>query len=383
MPTTYLAPGVYVEEVPGGPRPIEAVGTSLAAFLGQAPALDAHVNEAIEINNLSQFDREFVRDQADTNLSYAVQGFFQNGGSRCYVVNVGDGDLTTGLQVLEQYDEVAIVAAPGYTDAAAYDAVLTHCEGLEDRVAVLDAPVEVSELSRLTEVAIVQPDAPGESTPGLRARASAYGTFYFPWIAVPVARGQPPVFVPPSGHVAGIWARTDALRGVHKAPANEIVRGAVGLKYQITRAQQGELNRAGVNCIRFFGREGIKVWGARTLAGDPAWRYLNVRRLFNMIKESIKEGTNWIVFEPNAYPLWEDIKRDITNFLTTLWRAGALMGRTAEEAFFVKCDEETNPPEERELGRVTTLIGAQPVYPAEFIIFRISQSRGGAEVETE
>ncbi len=391
----YLAPDVYVEEVSGGARPIEAVGTSTAGFVGVAPNSRAHINEAVAINNWAHFLREFVPEEGQsTPLSHAVFGFFQNGGSRCYVVNVGEGNPVAGgggdragLDVLAQIDEIAIVAAPGYTDAASYDTVLTHCEQLEDRVAILEAPLEVPNINALTTVATAQA---GEEEPeegaGLRARNSegGYGSYYFPWITVrdPLAPGEL-VNVPPAGHIAGIWARNDANRGVHKAPANEIVRGALNLTYRLTRAEQGELNQAGVNCIRLFARQGILVWGARTLATSAEWRYLNVRRLFNMIKESIAQSTRWIVFEPNDDTLWKSIRRDVSAFLTVLWRDGALMGRTPEEAFFVKCDEETNPPEVIEQGRVVTLIGIAPVRPAEFIIFRISQYQGGAEIETQ
>jgi uncharacterized protein len=399
----YLAPGIYVEEVSGGARPIEAVGTRTPGFVGVSPDATKHLNEPVAINNWAQFRREFVSEGSkSTPLSHAVFGFFQNGGSRCYVVNVGEGNPIagggrgrTGLEVLEQVDEIAIVAAPGYTDAASYDALLTHCEVLQDRVAILDAPRDVPTIRQLTAVAAVEvPDDDGDEgegeaedgeAPGLRARNSdgGYGAFYFPWITVsdPLSPNDL-VNVPPSGHIAGIWARNDATRGVHKAPANEGVRGALNLTYRLTRAEQGELNQAGVNCIRFFATEGIRVWGARTLAGDPEWRYLNVRRLFNMIKESIAQNTRWIVFEPNDFTLWKSIRRDISAFLTVLWRDGALMGRTPAEAFFVKCDEETNPPEIIDQGKVVTLIGIAPVKPAEFIIFRISQHRAGTDVET-
>jgi hypothetical protein len=393
----YLAPDVYVEEVSGGARPIEAVGTSTAGFVGVAPDPRAHLNEAVAINNWAHFLREFVPEGGrSTPLSHAVFGFFQNGGSRCYVVNVGEGNPIAGggrdrvgLDVLAQIDEIAIVAAPGYTDPASYDAVLSHCEQLQDRVAILDAPLEVPSINALTNVATAQASEEEESEEqeaSLRARNSegGYGAYYFPWITVrdPLTPGEL-VNVAPSGHIAGIWARSDANRGVHKAPANEIVRGALNVTYRLTRAEQGELNQAGVNCIRLFAREGILVWGARTLASDPEWRYLNVRRLFNMIKESIAQNTRWIVFEPNDYTLWKSIRRDVSAFLTVLWRDGALMGRTPEEAFFVKCDEETNPPEVIEQGRVVTLVGIAPVRPAEFIIFRISQYQGGTEIETQ
>ena len=210
-----------------------------------------------------------------------------------------------------------------------------------------------------------------------------FGAFYFPWIVVtdPFSPKET-VAVPPSGHLAGIYARTDGTRGVHKAPANETVRGALDLTYRITQAEQGELNVLGVNCLRFFPTQGIRVWGARTLADSASeWRYLNVRRLFNMIEESIGQGTRWVVFEPNDMTLWKSIKRDVTAFLTLQWRQGALLGATPEEAFFVQCDEETNPPEVIDAGQVVTVIGIAPVKPAEFVIFRIGQSAAGTEIE--
>lgn len=405
----YMAPDIYVEEVPGGARPIQAVGTSTAGFVGEAPDPTRRLNEAVAINNWSQFLRVFVSEGSkSTPLSHAVYGFFLNGGSRCYVVNVGkDGPIAAGgrsrvgLEVLEQVDEVAIVAAPGYTDAASYDAVLAHCEKLKDRVGILDAPEQVDDIALLTQVALAEKKSSskagssgeaggtaggeGRAAGGLRARQSdgGYGAFYFPWITVrdPLSTNEL-VNVPPAGHIAGIWARTDATRGVHKAPANEAVRGALNLTYLLTRDEQGILNQSGVNCIRSFAREGIRVWGARTVAdGSSEWRYLSVRRLFNMIEESIGTSTRWIVFEPNDRTLWKSIRRDISAFLTRMWRDGALMGRTPLEAFFVKCDEETNPPEVIDAGIVMTLIGIAPVKPAEFIVFRISQYAGGIETE--
>lgn len=404
----YLAPDIYIEEVSGGARPIQAVGTSTAGFVGEAPDPKARVNEAVAINNWSQFIRQFVPEGSQsTPLSHAVYGFFQNGGGRCYVVNVGKGGAISaggrnrvGLDVLEQIDEVAIVAVPGYTDAASYDAVLAHCEKLQDRVGILDAPENVDDITLLTQVATAKagpasvkdaPEGSGNATrtpaaSGLRPRQSdgGYAAFYFPWITVrdPLSANDL-VNVPPSGHLAGIWARADATRGVHKAPANEPVLGALNVTYLLTREEQGILNQNGVNCIRSFVREGIRVWGARTVAsGSSEWRYLNVRRLFNMIEESIATSTRWIVFEPNDRTLWKSIRRDISAFLTRLWRDGALMGRTPQEAFFVKCDEESNPPEVIDAGMVVTVIGIAPVKPAEFIVFRISQYSGGAETET-
>lgn len=394
MALTYMAPDIYIEEVPGGARPIQAVGTSTAAFVGKAPQASARVNEVVAVNNWSQFVREFVAEGSQsTPLSHAVYGYFQNGGGRCFVVNVGEGSSIVGsgrkragLDLLEQVDEVAIVAAPGYTDAAAYEAILAHCEKLKDRVGILESPENVTDVRLLSQVATVAKEGAAAGG-GLRPRQSpgGYAAFYFPWIVArdPLAPDNL-VTMPPAGHLAGIWARSDAARGVHKAPANEPVRGALNLTYHLTREEQGELNQNGVNCLRFFLGQGIQVWGARTVAGSSSeWRYLNVRRLFNMIEESIATSTRWIVFEPNDRPLWKAIRRDVTAFLTRLWREGALMGSTPEEAFFVKCDEETNTPENIQAGMVVTLIGIAPVLPAEFIVFRISQYEGGTEVAVQ
>jgi len=408
MATSYLTPGVYIEELQLGPHTIEGVGTSTAGFVGVAPNAAARVNEAVSINNWSQFLREYAPPgSSSTPLSHAVFGFFLNGGQFCYVVNVGEeGALTgdasgrKGLDVLETIDSVAIVAAPGYTDAAAYDAVLSHCEKLKDRVAILDPAAEFPNLDAFTKVATAtatEAPAPpkrrgrdadteaveGGGGGGLRPRPSEYGSLYVPNIVVqdpldPKRR----VPVAPSGHIAGIYARTDSTRGVHKAPANEIIRGALSPTYAITHEEQGQLNQNGVNAIRSFDREGIRVWGARTLAAAGSeWRYINVRRLFAMMEKSIERSTRWVVFEPNDEPLWKSIIRDVRAFLMLLWRQGALMGATPEEAFFVRCDAETNPPEVVDAGMVVTVIGVAPVKPAEFVIFRIGQGAGGPEIE--
>ena len=335
-------------------------------------------------------------NRTSTELSNALYGFFGNGGARCFVVNSGDDkSITDALAALESFDEVAIVAAPGKSDPASHDALLTHCEKLKDRVAILDCPEEVDDIELLTQTETAgsssrksrsksgEGDSEAPAAGGLRPRQSdgGFGAFYFPWITVMDPITDALVDVPPSGHMAGIWARTDSSRGVHKAPANEVVRGALNLTYRLTRSEQGVLNDVGVNCIRLFAREGIRVWGARTVAdASSEWRYLSVRRLFNMIEESIAEGTNWIVFEPNDRTLWKSIRRDVVAFLTRVWRDGGLMGSTPEEAFFVKCDEETNPPEVIDAGQVVAVIGIAPVKPAEFIIFRLSQSTAGSEL---
>jgi phage tail sheath protein FI len=202
---------------------------------------------------------------------------------------------------------------------------------------------------------------------------------YYPWIEVanPVAtNGDKTIMVPPSGHMAGIWSRVDESRGVWKAPANEVVRGALNVELNITKSEQGLLNPIGINCIRPFGTQGIRVWGARTLSSNTDWTYINVRRLFNMIETTIMNGTQYAVFEPNDVTLWEGLKRTVGAFLRGLWRDGALFGATAEQAFYVKCDEETNPPESIDQGKVVVEVGIAPVKPAEFVIFRIAQIKG-------
>jgi uncharacterized protein len=310
----------------------------------------------------------------------AVPGSATNGavGIRDYI---GDSADRTGFGGLEAVDEVSMVAVPdlmaayqrGAIDLEAVKAVqlglIAHCELMGDRLAVIDPPPGLN----AREILVWRQETAGYD--------SKYAALYYPWIkAFDPASGQTQL-IPPSGHVSGIWARNDFERGVHKAPANEVVRGAVDLEMQITRGEQDLLNPLGINCIRAFPGRGIRVWGARTLSSDPAWRYLNVRRYFNYLEESILTGTQWVVFEPNDHALWARIRRNISAFLVTEWRNGALFGATAEDAYYVKCDEETNPPESVDLGRVVCEIGVAPVKPAEFVIFRLAQfSSGGGEL---
>jgi phage tail sheath protein FI len=293
---------------------------------------------------------------------------------------VGNSADRTGFGGLEAVEEITMVAAPdlmalyqaGVVDMdglkAVQLAIIAHCELMGDRVAILDAPPDYN----AQQVKEWRQDKAGYD--------SKYATLYWPWIKVfdPVA-GQA-MFVPPSGHIAGIWARNDGERGVHKAPANEVVRGAIALELNLTRAEHDQLNPIGVNCVRTFPGRGIRVWGARTLSSDPAWRYLNVRRLFNYIEESILLGTQWVVFEPNDIDLWERVKRTIGAFLVRTWRDGALFGSTPAEAFFVKCDGENNTAETIDAGQLIVDIGIAPVKPAEFVIFRLAQFSGGTSL---
>jgi phage tail sheath protein FI len=238
-----------------------------------------------------------------------------------------------------------------------------------DRVAILDAPPGLN----AQQVKEWRVDLAGYD--------SKYASLYWPWVKVFDPLSGQAQHIPPSGHMAGIWARSDDTRGVHKAPANEVVRGAISLELNLTKGEHDQLNPSGINCIRAFPGRGIRVWGARTLSSDPAWRYLNVRRLFNFVEESNFEGTQWVVFEPNDMRLWGRVKRTINAFLLRVWRDGALFGATADQAFYVKCDAENNPPETRDAGQLVVDIGIAPVKPAEFVVFRIAQFSGGATVE--
>jgi phage tail sheath protein FI len=288
------------------------------------------------------------------------------------------GDVTerTGVEGLEALDDVTMVCVPDLMTTAPDEKLnldmvkavqtmmIAHCERLGDRVAILDPPPDMTP----QEIKKWRMDTAGYD--------SSYAALYYPWIQVDDPVQNRPIHVPPSGHMAGIWARNDNTRGVHKAPANEIVRGAVGLAYNTTKGEQDTLNPNGVNCIRAFPGRGIRVWGARTLSSDPAWRYISVRRLFNFVEKSIENGTQWVVFEPNDHKLWARVRRDVGAFLRVVWQEGALFGLSPSEAFYVKCDEELNPPEIRDMGRLIVEIGLCPVKPAEFVIFRISQWAG-------
>ncbi|NEO47612.1 MAG: phage tail sheath family protein [Moorea sp. SIO4A3] len=415
----YLSPGVYVEEVPPSSRPIAGVATSVAGFIGIVPQSIQLPAERVEtttddtttvtlkvqektlpeagtpklVTNWSQFVTTFADLVGDKTLegltevngtdfdanplnawsrfAQAVYGFFNNGGTRCYVIRISaNTELAAALNSFAAIDEITMVAIPGITSQAEQQAVIDHCENLLDRFAILDGQQNPTTFDR---------DSIKGST-----RDSNYAALYFPWITVfdpakqivdPSSNGS--IILPPSGHMAGVYARVDGERGVFKAPANEVIRGALDLEYNLTRAEQDGLNPLGINIIRSF-KGNIKVWGARTLGGDDngEYKYISTRRYFNFLRESIDEGTQFAVFEPNNLALWQRIKRTVGDFLLNQWRDGALFGATPEQAFFVKCDAETNPKEVREAGQVVALIGVAIVKPAEFVIFRIQQMAG-------
>jgi uncharacterized protein len=285
-----------------------------------------------------------------------------------------------GLGGLEALEDVTMICVPdlmaslqaGEVDMkgvqAVQQAIIDYCEQVRYCFAILDCPPNLMPQEMKAWRLQVNYDT---------TRAA----LYYPWLEVAdMANAGRTRYVPPSGHMAGIYARVDNTRGVHKAPANEVVRTVLGLEVNVTKGEHDLLNPASVNVIRSFPGRGIRVWGARTLSSDASWRYINVRRLFNMVEESIERGTQWVVFEPNDSKLWARVRRDVNAFLTMVWRSGALFGTASDQAFYVKCDEETNPREARDLGQLITEIGLCPVKPAEFVIFRVSQWAGpGAE----
>jgi phage tail sheath protein FI len=552
----YLSPGVYVEEIDRGPKPIEGVGTAMAVFVGftekasQTEVIDGETvthdlfNRPQLVTNWSQYVERFGGFVAGAYLPLSVYGYFQNGGSRCYVLSVktipraqaalltsegkpglvvraktagfdglrlrvrvdapaqlaapaaekkgkgkdaegaepaapaaADGapagsfnitiererasggwavqetlnDITvaeferengtkvpgvafkdnrgpkfvdimipesnslpvaklapreqqqslnienrllsapgtsdfqgdvlerTGVEGLEAIDDITMVIVPDLmttmpgqkldlnTIKAVQTMIIAHCEHSGDRVAILDTPPNMS------------PQAIKNWRMNIAGYDSSYAALYYPWIEVNDPITNRPILMPPSGHMGGVWARSDNTRGVHKAPANEVVRGATGLAYNVTKGEQDTLNPFGINCVRAFPGMGIRIWGARTLSSNPSWRYINVRRLFNFVEKSIERGTQWVVFEPNEPRLWGRVRRDVSAFLTMVWRDGALFGTSPSEAFFVKCDGETNPAASRDLGRLIIEIGMAPVKPAEFVIFRIFQWAPGQD----
>lgn len=412
----HKSPGVYVTEVRSGSAPIAGVGTSTACFIGFGPdsvqiesttltfpSVPVLVTNFTEF--LASFDQSWVspagaastvstdtttatnppapssggshENQSNTRptntmrfVANAVRGFLSNGGTRCYVYRLNASSvLASAMDTLAAFDEVSIIAAPGLTDKNTWDQLSSHASSVMDRVAILDTSERIDDFS--TKLA-----PGGESVPA----KSEYAAVYFPWIQVSDAIDGSLTFVPPSGHIAGVYARVDAQRGVHKAPANEPIYGALDLKYAISTAKQDGLNPHGVNCIRKL-NGAIQIWGARTVGGDDngEFKYISTRRLFNYLRESIKRGTQWAVFEPNDANLWAKLTRNISAFLTQVWEAGALFGATPQEAFYVQCNAETNPLANRELGKVTAKIGVAITKPAEFVEFELGQWAGNGK----
>jgi phage tail sheath protein FI len=265
----------------------------------------------------------------------------------------------TGLAAYQEISNVSLMAIPGVTTPAVQLALVTHCKSLGSRFAVLDLPLEVTKPQELLKYREVID--------------SDYAAMYHPWPQVYDMQSRKPAFVPPSGAVLGIFARSDTARGVHKAPANEIVNNCLGLSCLYSKAEQDLLNPKGVNLIRALPGQGIRVWGARTCSSDNLWKYVNVRRLFISIEETIKTQTTSFVFEPNDQLLWLRVRSTIVNYLRGLYRAGALVGATEDDAFFVRVGRDTMTQDDILNGRLIVEIGVAPSRPAEFVIFRITQ----------
>lgn len=385
----YQTPGVYTEESVLERSP--QLQTGVPGFIGFVDSKFAELHhEPRSLNRKSEFETLFPGHLASGSyLAEAVNGFFVNGGSRCYVVCAGTEDkadtaskkraLEEALEALSTLTDLDLIAIPdamtlrdtnGLLEGEAVKAVqaemLKHCEVNGNRLAILDAlPTEFA-----TDV-IMQRNS---ITNGMREPVN--GALYYPWLKT--SDGQ---VIPPSGHVAGIFSRSDAKVGVFKAPANEEVLGALDLAvreqsgtwkaFSVDHNLQNQLNPEGVNCLRAFPGRGIRVWGARTLSREAGWRYVNVRRLALTLNRWIEMHMTWATFEPNTPQLWVRIKRELSAYLTELWQAGALAGQTAEQAFYVKCDAETNPAEIRDAGQTVTEIGLAPDAPAEFVVVRI------------
>jgi phage tail sheath protein FI len=372
----YTYPGVFLEETGPGPRPINGVSTTGVAFVGFAqdgpPAPTA-------ISSFADYQATFGGFAQGEYLAHAVQGFFQNGGVRCHVLRLPPPELcrrpeaTTDasairqpalglLAPLDQLSDVSIVCCPDeHSVPGMAAALIAHCQRLKYRIAVLAGPTA----------------SPAEGPP--KNLRSSFAAYYAPWVLVPDPAGGAALAVHPGGHIAGAMARSDLQHGVWKAPANLPVLGIVGLTHEVNRQELETLNQQGVNALRSFPGKGYLIWGARTTSPDLEWKYVNVRRYLIYLEQSIGQGTQWVVFEPNGETLWSNVRRTISDFLFNEFKNGALLGIKRDEAFFVRCDRTTMTQNELDAGRLSCLIGVAPQRPAEFIIFRIGQLTADAQ----
>jgi len=382
----YLAPGVYVEEIPSGVKPIEGVDTSTAGFIGMARfgPLDTPVGP---MTSLVEFERQFGDGSAiacagappmPAFMWHAAHAFFNEGGTRLWAVRVcgeansnggerpGVEDFERGIALLDAVKGAAMIAAPGATfvdpgdpqaDAAEIvDALIAHAELMRYRFAVLDSPNGQTI----------------EQVRALRARfCSSRAALYWPWVKARDANGSE-ILLPPSGFIAGVFARVDLERGVNVSPADQPVRGASGVEAGIDDAQAAALDAQGIGCIREVAGRGIRVWNAATLTDDPEWKYVNIRRYLSYLERSIDEGLQWAVFEPNGEVLWQNVRRTVSDFLFSEWQHGYLKGSTAHDALFVGCDCTTMTQNDIDAGRIVVVVGVAPVKPAEFVMLRIT-----------
>ncbi len=351
---TIKRPGVYIEEISTQLKSIVGVNTDTTAFLGET---QSGPESPTLVTSWLQFQSVFGGNFGETKfLPYAVEGFFVNGGRRCYVCRVVDGDYAATLAKIEKVEDISLIYSPNaLVSAGLAEALISHCERLK-RFCILDS-------------------LKGQVPPSVsKPRSSTFAALYYPWIYVKHAGAAQTCLVPPGGHVAGIYARVDNEIGVHRAPANQEVRGAVGLEIKVNQRQQELLNPQGINAIRSFSGRGILVWGARTLSEDAEYKYVNVRRLMIFLEHSIKLGTGWVVFEPNNETTWAKVRIQIENFLMDCWKKGMFMGAKPQEAYFVKCDRSTMTQSDLDEGRLNVLVGVAAIKPAEFLILHLTQA---------
>ena len=386
----HTTPGVYLEEL--FPAPSLELITGVPAFLGVTKVKDAEKKEKEEDANQPkllklwpQFEQFFVQPSSGSYLAHAVRGFFENGGRLCYVVPLQNAEqeaLKPGLAAIESLDTIDLVCAPDIMRQSSESEqvemqklVLEHCHKMGDRFAILDSLPNKQEITKQRE--------------GLQ---SNNGALYFPWIKVldPATPTPKLIEVPPCGHIAGIYAQSDRTYGFPQTPANYPLEGVLDLSVSLSSDEQNALNPKNnsneppsINCLRVFKGRGIRIWGGRTLSQNPDWQYINVRRLFLTVLRWIERNLEDVVFEPNDFKLWVRIERELTTYLESLLRKGALQGRTPQEAFYIKCDSETNPPEMRDIGTVVTEIGLAPTKPNEFIVVRLIHGTAGVNSTTQ
>jgi uncharacterized protein len=347
-----LTPGVHIEEFHFPSSPIQGVSTSTAGFIvvtGRGPLLGP-------LTSFADFE-QVATPGLGVNLPLAVRGFFDNGGTRCYISQIAAGDsLESGLAALDA-QAISVVCCPDDPTIPNAAAVMAaHCEKRKDRICILQSPQPI------VPIATHQP--PVNST---------YAAYYYPWLTVATLDGSSTVTIPPCGHVAGIYAQTDAARGVWAAPANVALAGVTALSQNVTTQESDELSSRGIDLIRSFPAQGITVWGARTTtAQDSDWKYVSVRRLMIFVEQSIAQGVQWAVFEPNGPALWAAVSSSVENFLASVWKLGAFQGSTQQQAFFVRCDSTTMTQNDLDNGRLVCVVGVAPVQPAEFVIIQIS-----------
>lgn len=393
-------PGVYLEEI--FPAPSPELITGVPAFLGVTKVKNAEKKEQKEDANQPkllklwpQFEQFFGQASSGSYLVHAVRGFFENGGRLCYVVPLQDAEkeaLEQGLAAIESLDTIDLVCVPDIMMEISdmrkspeiqknwesqrlemQKLVLDHCDKMGDRFAILDS---LPDKQKITE----QRDS----------LQSDNGALYFPWIKVLDPATQKLIEVPPCGHIAGIYAQSDRTYGFPQTPANYPLEGVLDLSVSLASDEQDALNPKNnsneppsINCLRVLKGRGIRIWGGRTLSQNPEWQYINVRRLFLTVLRWIESNLEDVVFEPNDFKLWVRIERELTTYLESLLRKGALQGRTPQEAFYIKCDSETNPPEMRDIGTVVTEIGLAPTKPNEFIVVRLIHGTAGVNSTTQ